>query len=172
MVHLYLIGVFNVIFHVIIFFGSVIALAGLYDHLIHDLSLVLVVVVVASSLLSLLAINNTLKVSHINLRKIKYDLLDNEMDDESKRYHSYIKPYNQPLIIVLIISYLYIVWELYKMIPDVPKGNMLLDEFTSSNKPIRFYFLIGTYVFSSYYFMQVLRLNSLIKKYGLIKNRK
>lgn len=163
MVHLYLIGVFSIIFHVIIFFASVVACVGVYKHLITNLNFITVALIIGASAFSIIVISNTLKVSHINIRKIKPNLLDTDIEEEKKHYQ-FISQYNVPLIIMLLISYGVIFWQLLYLVElKTIKTNL-------NTGSMRVYFLMGTYVLSWYYFVQVLRINKLIKKYGIHKN--
>lgn len=172
MVHLYLIGVFCIIFHVIIFFASVVGLTGLYKNIITGIPLWDIIFTTIIIIIGFYWIIQTLKVTHINLRKLSPDLLDNDMREEDEKKFTFL-PKSTPIFIsILLLGYVYLILKntYHVTLLGVDVRNIQY-EFEDVEK-IKSFFLIGTSIFSSYYFIQIWRIHSLINKYGLSKNKK
>ena len=92
--------------------------------------------------------------------KTRNDLIDN-LDDEGQKVYKVIPTYLPLLIIFCLLIYSGLVWAL--------TDNILISNDLIGN--INYYFIIGSFVLSGYYFISILRINRLIKKYGLIKNK-
>lgn len=159
MVHLYFIGVFCIIFQAVIFFAAIIGLAGVYDEIISRISLITFCLLILVSVSSIFLISSTLKFSHINLQKSKADLIDNIVDENEKIYHI-IPGYIPVLIVLTMFLYCYLSLEF---------SSHFLTNYKSLN--IYYYFLFGVFIVSSIYFISILRINRLIKKYGITKNK-
>lgn len=120
---------------------------------------------VVAPLLSFQLIFSSIKLSAINLKKIDYNLIDNITEGEKD--HSVLPNYFNLFVMITIV--LYSVVGYYSFNQVYVNQYSLLDAGKLEVQELLFFgFLI---LVNLYYFIQMLRINILIKKYGVIKGK-
>lgn len=120
---------------------------------------------ISVALLSFSLISMSIKLSVINLKKINYNLVDEF--NEGEKHYKVLPSYFNFFLAITILLYALIGYYCFNRVYE-NKYSLLDIERLEVQETLFFGFLA---IINLYYFIQILRINILVKKYGVIKNK-
>lgn len=148
------------IFNGVMFFVNVASLGAYFDTANFIIPLYLITSGIAGPLLSFSLIMTSIKLSVVNLKKVDYNLIDNE--NEGEKYYTVLPSYFNLFLVVIIV--------LYSLVGCYCFNRVYVSHISLLEVQEIFFFWFLTLI-NLYYFIQVLRINIMVKKYGIIKNK-
>lgn len=165
MAHLYFVGVFCVIFNGVMFFVNIASLMSYYETGQFTIPFYVIASGVSAPLMSFYLITTSVKLSVVNLKKIDYNLIDNE--NEGEKHHTVLPSYFNLFLAVTILLYTFVGYYCFNRIY---LNHISLLDIDKLEVRETFFFGFLTLI-NLYYFIQILRINVMVKKYGVIKNK-
>lgn len=147
------------------FFANVASLASYYESGIVSVPLYIAITAIILTILSFIAISDSIKLSVINLKKINTNIIDTI--PEGKKHYKVLPSYFNLLFTLIIAGYFVIGLYCYTRLAGNTISTLNIQDIAVQET----LFFLGLVIINVYYFIQIFRINTLVKKYGIVKNK-